>query len=183
MNPRPEDTLMVEVGKNLMAELTKLGHQAVDEVTRQVNQKGLPVDSLPGIWWMLVTGSDLPQLKRSPDFSLLLDILHSTGTLPKYRFGRLFEVDNWQVVAAFLPEIADYMVAWASKDMRKGLLVAYQKALRSQEKEVQQATEGRVPRGKEVAFLRRAFPQVLTLRSRWFADGEFLRRVVRSLPV
>lgn len=174
------DALVKAVGKNLMPHLDKVGRSAVDWVTKEANRKGLSPDLLPYIWWSLKTKSGLPDLDK-PDYNLLFDILHRRRLMPDHSRGFFIPEDLND--EAHVRDIALGLEKWSRKVMRPMLLRGYQQALKSQAAKVPKAMEGRVPKGKEMAFLRMVFAKMLTMNSRWFEDGELLRRVVRSLPV
>lgn len=175
---RPEDTLVKNVGSSLMEGLRNLGRAAVNVVTREATRQGLSPDDLPYVWWALATKT--VATTRSADFDFLLDILTRTGTMPNYSAG--FLVPDDLTVDEALGPIGQAIKKWAEKALRKGLLRAYQAALKSQVSLVPRATGGAVGADKAALFLHRAFSQILTTNSRWFEDGELLRRVVRSLP-
>ena len=176
---RPENQLMQGVATHFLAGLSQAGSEAVVEITREANRRGVPLENLPYVFWALDTQSGLPRLPEPLLYELLMLVMRGTGTMPPY--WKSFVIAEDAVTDEAVSAIALHMSRWAKKTMLPLASKAYQAALRSQVAQVPRATGGRVPAAKAGEFLSRAFPRVLSVESRSFARGDLLRRVVRSL--
>lgn len=173
---------MQGVASSLQSGLHELGQAAVREIVIQANRLSVNPDHLPYVFWALATGAGLPSLGSDQKlYDLAIMVMARTGTMPNYASG--FTVVDDLATDSAVNVLAKHMGSWARKTLMPGLLRAYQKALQSQVKSVPRATNNAVGKDNAFEFLRRAFPQVLTMRSRMFDDGELLRRVVRVLPI
>jgi len=179
---RSEEVLMKDVGSALESKLHSLGQAAVREIVTQANRLSVDPDHLPYVFWALATQAGLPSLGKDQKlFDLTMMVMSRSGAMPNYQ-SSFSVVDDFATDSA-VNTLAKHMGKWARQTMIPGLLRGYQEALTSQVKNVPRATNNTVKKKDAFEFLRRAFPQVLTMRSRMFNNGEMLRRVVRVLPI
>lgn len=185
MNPilasrTPED-LIRAIGNALMPVLKIQGQASVHEIVAVANRLGIQADELPYAFWTLATQKGLPNLgPRQKVFTLMIDIMDRTGTMPAYQ--KAFQVPDNATLDDAVDKLADHMAIWAVKQLLFSLTRSYIGILSKFAPDVPQVTDGQVPASNGVAYLNAAFREILTLRSAWFDDGELLRRAVRLIP-
>jgi len=174
---------MKGVARVLNGKLVDIGNAAVREIVTFSNSLNVNPDHLPYVFWALATKTGLPPMnkKRLQAFTLMVDIMDRTETMPNWKSS--MGVPDDITIDPIVDTVADHMGLWAVRVMLPLMLDGYMKALKSQVKAVPKATSGRVPKGNEVEFLRKVFRQILSIKSSMFDRGELLRQVVRVLPI
>lgn len=176
----PED-LMKALGNDLMPVLKAHGNAAVREVVTEAHRLGIGPDDLPYAFWALAAQQNLPDMgARQKVFTLMIDIMARTGTMPAYQ--KALKVTDSATLDYAVDKLADHMATWAARNLLPFLMLNYVKILNKYAPKVPVATKGQVPASNGVAYLNSAFREILTLRSAWFDDGELLRRAVRFIP-
>lgn len=172
---------MEGVAKAFYSGLVPLGRDAHEELLRQVARRRFPGDALPYLYWAFDKKQQLPRMgpEETRGFELMLRIWRETGMMPDY--ARVFDVPTSLHVEDTLMDLARHMGAWGKQTLLPAVRKAYGAALKSQVGKVQQATDGRVPRGMEIVFLAKTFPTLLISHSRLFDGGILLRSALRAM--
>ena len=175
------EALVKAIGRDLMLYLKEQGRTAAREIVMEANRQRVSPEDLPYVFWVLASQKELPDLRaRQKVFTLMIDIMARTGTMPNYQ--RAFRVADDIEVDAAVDKVAVNMALWAAKNMIPFLIHSYLRVLAKYAGKVPAVTGEEVPASNGLGYLNTAFREVLTLRSTWFEDGELLRRVVRFIP-
>lgn len=174
---------MVAIGKDLQAVANSQGKALVRQIVTDANNLGIDPNHLQYVFWTLVNEAQWPRFNPVETMSLKLavSIMNRTGATPNYAAG--FSVPDDLTIDSATDEVIKRAAAWARMGMMPALLQGYKGALQKQVRKVPRATGRRVKKDQAFNFLRKAFRQILDLRSRWFTDGELLRRIVRMMPI